>query len=248
MPVDFPLERRAAIHAALGEPARLAIVDELRVTDRSPGELANLLHLSTNLLTHHLDVLESLGLIERISSSGDRRRKYVRLRHGPPAALDTVSPPRPARTLFLCTHNSARSQLAAALWTTRTGTPAESAGTHPAERVHRGAIAAGRRAGLDLRDAIPRMIDVIDPGAQVVTVCDRAHEELDAPASWWHWSIPDPVERGTPEAFDAVVALLDIRIAALTTDLAPSPPERPHPERPHPERPHRAQPHRGDRS
>ncbi len=135
VPADDPLERRAAIHAALGEPARLAIVDELRVTDRSPGELAHQLHLSTNLLTHHLDVLESLGLIERIGSSGDRRRKYVRLRHGPLAALDAVPPPRPARTLFLCTHNSARSQLAAALWTARTGTPALSAGTHPAERV-----------------------------------------------------------------------------------------------------------------
>lgn len=239
VPADDPLERRAAIHAALGEPARLAIVDELRVTDRSPGELAHQLHLSTNLLTHHLDVLESLGLIERIGSSGDRRRKYVRLRHGPLAALDAVLPPRPARTLFLCTHNSARSQLAAALWTARTGTPALSAGTHPAERVHRGAIAAGRRAGLDLRNAVPKTIDVIEPGAQVVTVCDKAHEELDAHASWWHWSIPDPVERGTPEAFDAVVALLDIRIAALTTDLAPA---RPHPARSHPARPHRGEP------
>ena len=243
VPTDDPLARRAAIHAALGEPVRLAIVDELCVTDRAPGELAHLLHLSTNLLTHHLDVLESLGLIERITSSGDRRRKYVRLMHGPLAALAAVSPRRPARTLFLCTHNSARSQLAAALWTTRTGSPAESAGTHPAERVHRGAIAAGRRAGLDLRDAVPKMIDVIDPGAQVVTVCDKAHEQLDAPASWWHWSIPDPVERGTPQAFDAVVALLDTRITALTLDLSP-----PHPDRPHPARSHPARPHHGDPS
>ncbi len=222
MPSDERLERRAAIHAALGEPIRLAIVDELRVTDRSPGELGERLHLSTNLITHHLDVLDSLGLIERTASSGDRRRKYVRLNHGPLFALDLASPHRPARTLFLCTHNSARSQLAAAMWAARTGTPAESAGTHPAERVHREAVAAGRRAGLDLRGAVPKAIeaiDVIDPDGQVVTVCDKAHEELDPEASWWHWSIPDPVEESTPEAFDAVVADLDIRIRAFAIGI-----------------------------
>ena len=53
-----------------------------------------------------------------------------------------------AKLLFLCSHNSARSQLAAALWTARTGQPAESAGTHPAARVHRGAVAAARRPAL----------------------------------------------------------------------------------------------------
>ena len=221
------LHRRAAIHGALGEPARLSIVDELALTDRSPKELGERLGIPTNLLTHHLDVLESVGLVVRFTSAGDRRRKYVRLVRRPLASLRAAaatdaSPPR-SRALFLCTHNSARSQLAAALWTARTGLPAESAGTHPADRVHRGAVAAARRAGIDLGDATPSLLDHIDPDAQVVTVCDRAHEELEPAADWWHWSIPDPVETATPAAFEAVIADLDARIATLLDDPARSP-------------------------
>ena len=50
-----------------------------------------------------------------------------------------------------------------------------------------------------------------------MTVCDRAHEELEPAPTWWHWSIPDPVEAGTAEAFDAVVADLDARIRTITS-------------------------------
>ena len=46
------------MHAALGEPARLAIVDELAVSDRSPKELGERLDIPSNLLAHHLTVLE----------------------------------------------------------------------------------------------------------------------------------------------------------------------------------------------
>ena len=119
----------------------------------------------------------------------------------------------PERALFVCTHNSARSQLAAALWTQLTDQPAESAGTHPAERVHRGAVAAARRAGLDLSDARPKLLDdVEDRPALVVTVCDRAHEELDPDPTWLHWSVPDPVAAPSRAAFDATVAELRDRI------------------------------------
>jgi hypothetical protein len=50
----------------------------------------------------------------------------------------------------------------------------------------------------------------------VVTVCDRAHEELAAPPEWLHWSVPDPVALGTRAAFDDVLTELDERIASLT--------------------------------
>ncbi len=213
--VNTDIDRRASIHAALGEPVRLAIVEDLAVTDRSPKDLGRLFDLPTNLLAHHLDVLEGAGLVARFTSAGDRRRRYVRLIREPLMALQIV-PTVPRRTMmFLCTHNSARSQLAAALWTARTGNPAESAGTHPAAKVHRGAIAAGRRAGLDLSEAIPRLVDHIDDDTQVVTVCDRAHEELEPASDWWHWSIPDPVESGMAKSFDAVVADLDLRIRSI---------------------------------
>ncbi|MFZ4811254.1 MAG: helix-turn-helix domain-containing protein [Ilumatobacteraceae bacterium] len=216
------LVARAAIHAALGDPARLAIVDELAVSDRSPKELGARLDISSNLLAHHLTVLEDTGLIVRFVSAGDARRKYVRLVREPLAHLEAHGTLPPGRVLFLCSHNSARSQLAAALWTARTRRPAESAGTHPAPRVHRGAVAAARRAGLTLGDAKPQLVGEIPDGTQVVTVCDRAHEELDPDPSWWHWSIPDPVEAGTRAAFDGVVADLDARIASLMSHSSTS--------------------------
>lgn len=214
--MDRDVERRAQVHAALGEPVRLAIVDELAVSDRAPTELAALFALSTSLLAHHLGVLEHAGLIERFESAGDRRRRYVRLRSTAIDALHADRARRPGRMVFVCSRNSARSQLAAALWTARTGQSASSAGTRPANRVHPGAVAAARRAGLDISDASPQKLERSDEEAQIVTVCDRAHEELAPIPMSWHWSIPDPVEIGTDAAFDAAVGALDERIATLT--------------------------------
>ena len=88
------VEQRASFHAALGDPARLTIVDSLFLTDLSPGDLARRLGLPSNLLAHHLRVLESAGIIERRRSEGDGRRSYVRLRSEHPIlrALDLAAP------------------------------------------------------------------------------------------------------------------------------------------------------------
>ena len=221
--VDESLRRRAAVHAALSDPLRLAIVDELAVSDRAPRELAARLGIGTNLLAHHLDVLAATGLISRSGSAGDRRRKYVRLQRAPFAELGPHRGGPAGPMLFLCSQNSARSQLAAALWSTRTGRPARSAGTRPAAQVHPGAVAAARRAGISLRRARPTRIDTVPDGVQVVTVCDLAHEELVPSPEWWHWSIPDPVAAGTDDAFDAVVAELERRIATVADEPAATP-------------------------
>jgi len=73
-----------------------------------------MLAMPSNLLAHHLRVLEQAGVITRRRSEGDRRRTYLRL---VPVTLDSLAaPPRPERrVLFVCTANSARSHLAAAL-------------------------------------------------------------------------------------------------------------------------------------
>jgi hypothetical protein len=85
--------------------------------------------------------------------------------------------------------------------------------------VHRGAVAAARRAGLSLRDATPALLGAIPSTSQVVTVCDLVHEELQAEPQWWHWSIPDPVAAGDAAAFDDVVAELDARIASAMRNI-----------------------------
>jgi ArsR family transcriptional regulator, arsenate/arsenite/antimonite-responsive transcriptional repressor / arsenate reductase (thioredoxin) len=217
--LDPHRDLRSARHAALGDAVRLAIVDELTASDRAPVELQRLVDIPSNLLAHHLDVLEDVGLINRRRSSGDGRRRYVHL-HRDAFGEFVLGGRRPAqRALFVCTHNSARSQLAAALWTQLTNQHADSAGTHPADRVHPGAVAAGRRAGLDLTRARPtRLGDVRRRPPLVVTVCDRAHEELGADPTWLHWSIPDPVSNPTRAAFDATVADLRSRIGALVVE------------------------------
>ncbi|MEO0494534.1 MAG: ArsR family transcriptional regulator [Actinomycetota bacterium] len=213
--MDADVASRAALHAALAEPIRLAIVDLLAISDRSPKELGAMLDLGSNLLTHHLDVLAGVGLIERFTSAGDRRRRYVTLCREPLAELG-IATARPAgEVLFVCSHNAARSQLAAALWTDLTGEPARSAGTTPAEQVHPGAVDAAARRGLDLGSAIPTRFGPGDDAAVVVTVCDRAHEELEVGEHWWHWSIPDPSISGSDAAFDAAVADLERRIRSV---------------------------------
>lgn len=125
----------------------------------------------------------------------------------------------PVRALFVCTRNSARSQLAAALWRSMAGAAADSAGTRPADRVHPGAVAAAKRAGFDIAGTTPRALDRVGrlPGI-VVTVCDQAHEELSPADTWLHWSVPDPVADGTRAAFDATVAELRERIGVLIGD------------------------------
>jgi protein-tyrosine-phosphatase/DNA-binding HxlR family transcriptional regulator len=214
------LRRRASVHAALSDPARLRITDALSAGDASPSELAAMLAMPSNLLAHHLHVLEEAGLVSRRRSDGDRRRTYLRLE---PGALDLSLGPAvqsARRLLFVCTANSARSHLAAALWRRASRLPAVSAGTRPAAAIDPGAIAAAQRNHLPLPRLRPRHInDVRHDGDLVVSVCDLAHEEL-GPAAVVHWSVPDPVQGGDPASYDAVLAELGRRVGLLAPRLA----------------------------
>jgi len=216
------LARRAALHAALADPARLRITDALSDGDASPKELGAMLAMPSNLLAHHLRVLEQAGIITRRRSEGDHRRSYLQLI---PGALDSLAGPstRPARrVLFVCTANSARSHLAAALWRQASSIPADSAGTHPAAAIDPGAVAAAARHRLPLPRRRPRHItEVRHDGDLVITVCDLAHEELGGLVAV-HWSIPDPVPAGDPGSFDAALAELAHRVERFAPRLAAS--------------------------
>jgi protein-tyrosine-phosphatase/DNA-binding transcriptional ArsR family regulator len=249
-------DRRVAIHAALGEPLRLAIVDQLLLGDASPSELARQLDVPSNLLAFHLGVLDDAGVVRRVRSEGDGRRQYVQLRLDDPTVAALTRPvstdaltaslaaalDRTRRVVFVCTANSARSQLAAAAWRWVSTLPVTSAGTHPADRVHPAAVATGRRHGLDLTGVTTAgltRVHASDEGTLLVAVCDNAHEELtrtglpitggvdtELPASggrrWLHWHVPDPVRASTDDAFETAYAQITERVgrlAAVLTDL-----------------------------
>jgi len=129
--------------------------------DVAPGELAGMFGMPSNLVAHHLRVLGEAGLIERVRSEGDLRRSYVRLVPNAFAALIPDFSLPAARVVFVCTHNSARSQLAAAAWTASSRVPATSAGTHPADRVHPTAIAVARAHRLPLKRGRTAHLDAV---------------------------------------------------------------------------------------
>ena len=128
--------------------------------------------------------------------------------------------------LFVCTHNSARSQLAAGIWRRLTGEPARSAGTEPADCIHPIALETARRHRINLGDARPNLVTPrLLHGATVITVCDQAHDDLaramsrgsNRPMSRLHWSVPDPVANGTKQAFERAFEDLADRISPLAS-------------------------------
>jgi arsenate reductase len=102
------------------------------------------------------------------------------------------------RVLVLCTHNSARSQMAEGLLRALASDRIEvaSAGTE-ATRVHPLAIRAMDELGIDLRGHRSKTVDdlVTQPWDVVVTVCDSANERcpvFPGRTTRLHWSFEDP--------------------------------------------------------
>lgn len=102
------------------------------------------------------------------------------------------------RVLFLCTHNSARSQMAEGLLRAMAGDRFEvfSAGTE-ATRVHPLAIEAMREIGIDISRQRSKTLDELrgEPFDSVITVCDRANEScpiFPGGTERIHWSFDDP--------------------------------------------------------
>lgn len=212
------LSDRAAVHAALGEPVRLAVAEALAQSDRTPGSLAAQLGVGSNLLAHHLNVLNAAGVVVRQPSQADHRRHYVRLTElGRTVVGGAAIPAR--KVLFVCTHNSARSQFAQALWREASDVPGSSAGTQPAETVHPKATRAAERRGLSLAGVKPTLYEgALGVGALLVTVCDQADEQLTE--EHLHWSVPDPAPVDRIAAFDAAFEEIAARVGHLAQAVA----------------------------
>lgn len=134
---------------------------------------------------------------------------------------------RPFRLLFLCTGNSARSQIAEAIlnWKGKGEFTAESAGSHPAARVNPYAIAVLAEAGIAWSGHAPRTVEGLErePWDFVITVCDRAKQScpiFPGHPVLAHWGMPDPADVDGPEeakraAFRSAFVLLSRRIDLL---------------------------------
>ena len=120
-----------------------------------------------------------------------------------------------ARVLFLCTHNSARSQMAEGFLRSMAGDRFEvaSAGTE-ATCVHPLAIRAMAEVGVDLGSHTSKVVDTLadQPWDHVITVCDSANEScpiFPGKTTRLHWSFPDPA--ALPDGLEKAAAFRDVR-------------------------------------
>jgi protein-tyrosine-phosphatase len=226
-----------------GHPLRWQLLSELARSDRQVRELKVLTGERQSLVSYHLGQLRAGGLVSMRRSSADRRDAYYRIdlvRCGELLAATGAAlhpglrlVPLPAgklqaraRILFLCTGNSARSQLAEAFAQHLAGDTitAASAGSHP-KSLHPNAIRVMLEYGIDITGRRAKHVSTF-AGQRfdyVVSLCDRVREvcpEFPGHPEMIHWSIPDPGQAGdsdaeTYPAFRAVAADLHTRIGYL---------------------------------
>ena len=244
----------------LADEIRWQLLAALAHGDRRVNELVALLGQPLNLVSYHLRKLREHALVRDRRSAADRRDVYYsldleRLRGLFLAAGESLHPglaavPAPAaqekerqelgrgtRVLFLCTHNSARSQMAEGIL--RQLAPAvevASAGTE-ATRVHPLAIRAMARQGIDISHQRSKHLSEF-AGQRfdwVITVCDSAREAcplFPGDPERIHWSIPDPSAVAGSEAercraFEAAAVDLLGRIRLLVALIGRQPPRAP---------------------
>ena len=229
-----------------GHPVRWRLLSELARSDRRVGELCELAGLRQSLVSYHVRQLRDGGLVSMRRSAADGRDSYYVLdlaRCGEllssagmslhPGLAPTTRPRAArergaalARVLFLCTGNSARSQIAEALaeHLSDGALSAASAGSHP-KPLHPNAVRVMREGGIDIAGHRSKHLGEF-AGQRfdyVISLCDRVREvcpEFPGTPELIHWSIPDPArEPGSDEetlhAFERTAAELRTRIDVL---------------------------------
>ena len=233
----------------VAHPVRWRLLRELVYSDRAVWELTQLLGERQSLVSYHLRQLRAEGLVSVRRSSADGRDSYyavdlvrcealLRAAGGalhPGLRLVPASPAvrrasgrrgRRKRILFLCTGNSARSQIAEALLEQMSeGTiNAVSAGSNP-KLLHPNAVRVMKTRGIDIRANRTKHLNkfVAQRFDFVITLCDRVREvcpEFPSHPSLVHWSVPDPAleganDRASYPAFERTASELETRIAFL---------------------------------
>jgi len=236
----------------LADEQRWRLLQELARSDRKVGELTDLLGKPQNLVSYHLAALRDAGIVSARRSSADRRDSYYRMdmrrcadllcEVGPalqtglrleavmPRALEGRRPGRKPSVLFLCTGNSARSQMAEALLEHRSGGTirARSAGSHP-RPLHPNAVRVMAERGIDISTHTTKHLDRFRQMRfdRVITLCDKVREicpEFPQAALTAHWSMADPASEGgstgtSYPAFERTAEDLESRIPFLIGEL-----------------------------
>jgi protein-tyrosine-phosphatase/DNA-binding transcriptional ArsR family regulator len=230
----------------LSHDIRWQILKALSGSDLHVQELVELAGKPQNLVSYHLGQLREQGLVHERRSIADAREVYYSLdleqvrglyqasgEELHPAMGQPLTPHyldehqfSPRRVLFLCTHNSARSQMAEGLlrWRSRGQIEVFSAGNEPSQ-VHPLAQRAMEEMGIDIRSQTSKSLELFlgRPFDYVITVCDKARETcpiFSGDPLRIHWSFPDPAAvQGSPQtiyqAFKETALQLDTRIGYL---------------------------------
>ncbi len=242
-PVTTDYDDAHAFLRILADDVVWKLIKTLAASDVHLRDLQARLGVQAEVLEGRLKQLEQLGLVSSRASDADVRLRYYRLQvdrlhAGVQQVLSSLHPslqlaPAPEmapteaarqRVLFLCTENSARSQLAEVLLRqiSRGSVEAYSAGTQPGTVNPLVAEILGE-AAQELRS---KHVDEFQGQHfdYVVTVCDRAREACPSFAGAGrqvHWSIPDPAavpdEEARLRAFSVTACELTQRIRYLLT-------------------------------
>jgi protein-tyrosine-phosphatase len=235
----------------VAEPLRWQLLQELARSDRRVNELTALADKPQSLVSYHLRELRTAGLVSSRRSSADGRDSYYRAdldRFGrllsatgpalhPGLRLTMLRPEvvpvrkdRRPRVLFLCTGNSARSQMAEGLLEERSGhtVEARSAGSHP-KVLHPNAVRVLAERGIDISDQRTKHLRRFARTHfdHVITLCDKVREvcpEFPKRPALAHWSMADPSLEGNSDdatypAFERTAEELETRIGFLLPQL-----------------------------
>src|SRR5215467_1470580 len=215
----------------LSHDLRWRLVEELAFTDRRVHELGERAGQAQNLVSYHLGLLRRAGVVRERRSSADARDVYYSLdldglRFALEQSVQAVhpglqlveqqivtgdsNPDRVWRILYLCTHNSARSQMAEAiLRQLSSGTvDVASAGSDP-RQVHPLVFRTLTELGVDCRGLHSKQLSGLTDQSfdYVITLCDIVREVCPAfpgDPEHLHWSLPDPLAAGrSPRAVEA---------------------------------------------
>ena len=241
-------EQAPELFQLLAHDIRWNLVTLLARSDYRGQELIHLLKLPQNLVSYHLKMLSEQGVVTERRSNADERAIYYSLNVDTlrmlystsgaslhPALRMSALPgeeeilshqTRRTHVLFLCTHNSARSQMAEGILRQlgRGSIEVASAGSNPTQ-PHPLAIKALETLGIDISQQRSKHLDEMKEKTfdYVVTVCDHVREvcpPFPGDPERMHWSFADPAQvEGSDDvryqAFERTAVQLITRVRSL---------------------------------